>query len=106
MDIGKLKKISLNAELVYIEINKLLTQHVAVQAALKNISHIQENAGKMFFTGESGKMNEEDIIGTVNIGAIAGYAEVPVLLRKLAYEKKGKIEAKMQVIIDNHTKLY
>ena len=89
-----------SAEIKAAKIGRLLDDKAAMEQAIEDLKYLQKHAGEMIFTGNSGKINERDVLlKKVKINTLAGCVAVPKLLIELAQKKLVKIEAEAEALV-------
>jgi len=74
------------------KINSLIKARAEVTNAIEDILFLKRNAGRMIFTGQSGKIDDSTNLKEIYINGLAGCVAVPNLLLELAKTKLDQIE--------------
>ena len=91
MNTEKLMKIKNDAEIQVSKITRLLNDKQDLEKAVEDLNYLKRHAGEMIFTGNSGKINERDVLlKKIKINTLDGHVAVPNFLLELA--KKRLIE--------------
>ncbi len=83
------------------KIESLLKKRAELLKTIDDIAFLKSNAGRMVFTGQSGKVGEDHNLREVYINGIAGCVAVPTLLLSLANNALDGVELDMELLVSN-----
>jgi len=103
MSIEKLMEIRNKAEAKIDEIDTLIQKRRRLKQLIIDVNSLRRNAGKMIFTGKSGKISEQKLLQQVSINDIGGCVAVPELILSLANERLKEYEVEMDYLLHKET---
>ena len=84
------------------QLDRLIGDSAHYSTVIRELKFLKYNAGTMLFTGKSGKIGEDAIVGSVRINDVGGCVAVPALLLKLATKKLDAVNKEIKEFQDGN----
>ena len=98
----KLLEIKEACEITISKIDRLLKDKSDLEQAIQDLKYLKRHSGEMIFTGNSGRINERDVmLRKVKVNTLGGCVAVPDLLIELAEKKLIELSLISELLANN-----